>query len=247
MRILIILFIVFVLASCRTLNPHVMFDVPKNYPYATDSLGSKNKEYLIAPKDRMEMHLYSIDGFRLVDVTNTSSSGVGAEAITYIVEEDGLVKLPIIGKVYMAGLTMRQAERFLEEKYSTYYINPFIMLKVTNRHCYVFYGDVGRGAIVNIVNDNTSVIEAIALAGGLTDDSKAWRIKVIRGDLHNPQIHIIDLSTIAGIKSSDLSIQSNDIIYIEATPNYKQKVLAQLTPFVGILTAVLLVVTLVKK
>jgi len=247
MRILSILFLFLVLSACRTLNPHVMFEVPKDYHFSTDSTAALTKEYIIAPKDRIEMHFYSIEGFRLVDVTNSALTGGVGDAINYLVEEDGQVKLPIIGKVPVKGLTVRQAEHFLEEKYAIYYVDPFIILKVTNRHAYVFFEDNGRGSIVNITNDNTTVLEVIALAGGLSDNSKAWRIKVIRGDPHNPQIHMIDLSTVAGIKQSDLSIETNDIIYIESTPNYQQKVLAQLTPIIGILTAVLLVVTLVKK
>ena len=231
--------------SCRFLNPQVMFKTPKDYPYVVDTAKSNVSEYIISTGDRIEMHFFTIDGFKLVDVTNSVGSA-GTEAINYLVEKDSLVKLPILGSVLLGGKPIQLAEKELELLYSKYYINPFIQLKIINRHAYVFFADGGRGATVNIINDNTSIIEVIALAGGLTDNSKAWRIKVLRGDLHNPSVRIIDMSTLEGTMASDLTVRSNDIIYIEATPNYKIKVLAQLTPFISIITSVLLILNFVK-
>jgi len=244
-KILPVLFPLLFLMSCRVLNPQVMFKTPDNYPYQVDTNLVTKPEYVISPGDRLEMHFYTIDGFKLVDVTN-SVGGTGNESINYLVEKDSLVKLPILGSVAVAGKSIQEAEKFLEKIYTKYYINPFIQIKITNRHAYVFFADGGKGTTVNIVNDNTSIIEVIALAGGLTSNSKAWRIKVIRGDLHNPTVRIIDMSTMDGVKASDLTVRSNDIIYIEATPNYQNKVLSQLTPYLTLLTSILLILNFAK-
>ena len=244
-RLLLFFFPLVFLMSCRILNPQVMFKTPKDYPYAVDTSSTFKSEYIISPGDRIEMHFFTIDGFKLVDVTNSFASA-GTEAVNYLVEKDSLVKLPILGSVLLGGKPIQLAEKELEKIYSKYYINPFVQLKIINRHAYVFFADGGKGTTVNIVNDNTSIIEVIALAGGLTDNSKAWRIKVLRGDLRNPTVRIIDMSTLEGAMTSDLTVRSNDIIYIEATPNYKIKVLAQLTPFISIITSVLLILNFVK-
>jgi polysaccharide export outer membrane protein len=222
-----------------------MFKTPKNYQFDTDTAQVGKREYIISPGDRLEMHFYTIDGFKLVDVTNTMGS-VDEEIITYLVEKDSLVKLPIIGYVHLAGLTILQGEKMLEEIYTKYYINPFVQLKITNRHVYVFFADGGKGTSVNLLNENTSIIEVISLAGGLTPYSKAWRIKVIRGDLRNPTVRIIDMSTLEGVMASNLTVRSSDIIYVEATPNYSTKLFAQITPIIGIITSILLIITLLK-
>src|SRR5947207_1526674 len=117
MRVFNILLLCLVITSCRSLRPNIMFEVPKEYPMTTDTSSVKNKEYFIAVSDKIEMHLYSIEGFRLVDVTNSAIGGGTSDNINYIVEEDGQVKLPVLGKVPIVGLTMRQGERYLEEKY----------------------------------------------------------------------------------------------------------------------------------
>ncbi len=231
--------------SCRVLNPQVMFKTPDDYPFVVDSAANLKSDYIISPGDRIEMHFYTIDGFKLVDVTNSVVSA-GGQTISYLVEKDSLVKLPVLGSVLLAGKTIEMAEKELEKIYAKYYINPFIQLKIINRHAYVFFADGGRGTTVSIVNDNTSIIEVIALAGGLTDNSKAWRIKVIRGNLHNPTVRIINMATLEGMMASDLTVRSNDIIYVEATPDYATKLLAQFTPFIAIISSILLILNLVK-
>ena len=233
------------LMSCRFLNPQVMFKTGKNYHFDTDTSQVGQTEYVISPGDRLEMHFYTIDGFKLVDVTSTVNS-TEDHNISYLVEKDSLVKLPIIGHVMLAGLSLIEAEKLLEKTYTKYYINPFVQLKITNRHVYVFFADGGKGIAVNLSNDNTSLIEVLSLAGGLTEFSKAWRIKVIRGDLHNPTIRLINMSTIDGVMAANLSVRSNDIIYVEAVPNYSTKLFAQITPIIGILTSILLIFTLLR-
>lgn len=57
----------------------------------------------------------------------------------------------------------------------------------------------GSGHVVPLDNEGMSLIEVLGLAGGITG-SKAYRVKLIRGDLRNPQVFLINLSTIEGMK-----------------------------------------------
>jgi len=110
----------------------------------------------------------------------------------------------------------------------------------------IFPGSGGAGISLTLVNDNTSLLEALALAGGIQQTGKAFRIKLIRGGLTNPQIYLVDLSTIDAMKSGDIVLQANDIIYVEPVRNTSQGVLAQISPIVGIITALLLVYQISK-
>ena len=109
----------------------------------------------------------------------------------------------------------------------------------------VFPGTGGLGRVINIENENTTLIEALALAGGISQTGKARKIKLIRGDTRNPQVMLIDLSTVEGLKQSNLMLQANDIIYVEPAPRVSQEVLAQITPIVGIITSLLLIYNIV--
>lgn len=119
------------------------------------------------------------------------------------------------------------------------------MIRVLNRRVLVFPGTGGTGRTVQLTNENMSLIEALALAGGLTQTGKAYKIKLIRGDLRNPKVMLIDLSTIDGMRQSNMLLQANDIIYVEPVPRYSQEILSQLAPIIGIITSLALVYQIV--
>ena len=245
-RYLIIVCFMMPIFSCRTLNPSLMFQTDKNFSYSTDSV--KPNEYLIATDDRLEMKIFTNDAFKLVDVTSGGIGGMNSDqAIYYTVEQDGTAKFPLIGKVLLKGLPIKEAERILEEKYSQYYVTPFILLRITNLHVLVFPGDGGTGSVIPLQNERTTLLEALTLAGGVHGRGKAYSVKIIRGNLKNPEIFLIDLSTIEGIKKSNMTVQANDIIYVEPSADYTSKILVQLSPYIGLLTTVLLVFNLFKK
>jgi len=237
------------LFSCRSLAPNRMFQTPKDYAFAGDTLQTKNTSYVLKEGDLIEMRIYSNDGFKLVDITANGGSGQMNfyQNMSFLIEADGMVKLPIIGRVDVKNLTITQAEDLLQQKYSRYYNDPFVVVKVTSRHVIVFQGDGGKGTVVRLEKDNTTLLEALAIAGGISDNGRAYRIKILRGDLKNPIVHMVDISTLEGLKKSELYVLSNDVIYVEAAANYKQRIWQQLTPIVGIITAVLLVINIVQK
>jgi polysaccharide export outer membrane protein len=224
-----------------------MFRVPSNYEYDVDqTIG--NVEYRVSPNDIVSMSVYTNDGFKLIDLTASAESvmsrggaGMNNMSFQYLVEPDGNMKLPIIGKLKLAGLTIREAEKFLETQYANFYNKPFVVIRVVNRRVTVFPGTGGSGRMVNLDNESTTVIEALALAGGITNTGKARKIKLIRGDLRNPRVILIDLSTIEGLKQGNLLLQANDIIYVEPVPRISQEVLTQIAPIVGIITSFALI------
>jgi polysaccharide export outer membrane protein len=187
-----------------------MFRVPSNNEYDVDqTIG--NVEYRVSPNDIVSMSVYTNDGFKLIDLTASAESvmsrggaGMNNMSFQYLVEPDGNMKLPIIGKLKLAGLTIREAEKFLETQYANFYNKPFVVIRIVNRRVTVFPGTGGSGRMVNLDNESTTVIEALALAGGITNTGKARKIKLIRGDLRNPRVILIDLSTIEGLKQGNL-------------------------------------------
>lgn len=247
MRKLVLLLLLTVTLSSCNINPSIMFKVPSNYEYDVDqTIG--NVEYRVSPNDIVSMSVYTNDGFKLIDIT-TSAESVTSRLnnmnnntnIQFLVEPDGMIKLPIIGKFKIAGMTIREAERALESQYASFYNKPFVIIRVINRRVTVFPGTGGSGRVVNLENESTTVIEALALAGGITNTGKSKKIKLIRGDLRNPKVLLIDLSTLEGLKQGNLLLQANDIIYVEPVPRLSQEVLTQITPIVGIITSFALI------
>lgn len=243
----ILLFFLPSLFSCRNLAPNRMFETPRDYIFSTDTASGKYKDFIISPNDRMEMYIYSNDGFKLVDITGTSSNQSDQSRISYLVGRDSLVRLPIIGKMKLGGMTVKEAETELEEVYSKYYNDPYIVVRLINRYAIVFQGDGGQGHMVSLQNDNMTLMEVLAQGGGVPELGKAYHIKILRGDLRNPLVFRVDLSTLEGLRNSSLRIQSNDIVYVEAVPNYRNRIINQITPIVGILSAVVLIINFYQR
>ncbi len=237
----------FLLSSCQLLNPERMLRTPKGFEFADFSAETIPQEYRLAPNDQLYFRLFTNLGERLVDPINQMQQQQQMRGENnYLMEFDGMVKLPVLGRVKLSGMTLREAEQFLEIEYAQFYNRPFVKLMVTNHRVTIFPG--GRGGtsmVVYLENTNTSLFEALAMAGGIAD-GRANKVKLIRGDLKNPQIFHIDLSTIEGVKNANMIVQANDIIYVEPRERVSQRILENVTPYLTLVTTALLVYSLFK-
>ena len=127
--------------------------------------------------------------------------------------------------------------------YSTYYENPFVNLQVVNRRVVVL-GALG-GQVIPLSYEDMTVIEVLALSGGLDNFSKANNIRLIRGDLDDPQVQVMDLSTIQGMREAQLLVQPNDIIYVEPIRRVVTESVRDVAPVVALLTSMITLLVLV--
>lgn len=253
---LLILFILsgMMLSSCRIFNPSVMLRTKRNHVYAmpTDSVPS---EYIIQPGDLLSFRLFSNEGFRIVDIgmleggnANQQASQQAQNLIAYRVEADSVVNMPIVGRTALAGMDLKQAEIFLEEKYRNYYNDPYVVITANNRRIIIFPGEGGAAQVVPIQNEYTTVIEALAMAGGISRGGKAHRIKIIRGGLNNPEYYFLDLSTVKGLnEAKHYYLKANDIVYVEPSYFVGSQVIGTASQILGIVSSSILTYFLILQ
>jgi len=245
-KIVLALLLLSVLSSCRLLRPSLMLKTPKGYVYDLLNDSMALDEYIIAPNDAISFRLLSNEGFKLVDISNIANPTT-LSTFESVVETDGTVKLPLIGRIKLEGLSLREAEQMLETRFSDFYVGPFVTLKVTNKRVALFPGTGGAGRVVTITNNKTTVFEVLALAGGIPDDGKAYRIKLIRKASPKPKVYLIDLSTIDGLKQGNTVVMANDIIYVEPRNRVAQRITNEIVPYISILSTVLLLYTIFTR
>jgi polysaccharide export outer membrane protein len=132
----------------------------------------------------------------------------------YLVDERGNVNLPKVGEVTIVGMTLSEAQKYLEQLYSAYYVDPFIFLRYTNKRIIVL-GALGN-RILPLENENITIVEAIALIGNMDENTRANKIRLIRNiKSGKPIMKEIDLTTFNGLLAAELKIMPNDILYIE--------------------------------
>ncbi len=236
------------LVACNY-NSSVMLKTDKDYSFDPAPL-NESVEYVISPSDVIEFKLYTNDGSILVDFTAIKEQSVTTSGVTnfrYLVEFDGLVKLPVIGRLALKGKTIKEVEELLEQKYSKFYIKPFVQVQVVNKRVTVFPGGSSKARIIPLTNNNMNLLEALGAVGGLTELAKAKRIKLIRGSLKDPKVYLFDLSKIEGIKEIDFVLQANDIIYIEPRTENLQKIIRDVAPIISLIASTLTLVLVINN
>ncbi|MBL7900594.1 MAG: polysaccharide biosynthesis/export family protein [Bacteroidia bacterium] len=238
-----------VLSSCKVMRSNLMLKTPKDYKYdeLIDSLAQK--DYRVAPNDEILYFVFTNDGFKLIDLATQVNTGFKA-SINTIVETDGQIKMPLLGRVYVEGLTIKELQAVLEEKYSEFYVKPYVEVRVSNKRVIVFPGSGGSAKVLPLTNNNTTVMEALAAAGGIVEDGKAYKVKLIRNNPKpdgKPLVYLMDLSTIDGLSAANSKVQANDIIYVE--PRYKPLATfnKEVLPLVTTITGVILIIQLFRS
>lgn len=248
-RILVLVVVVAaaIFSGCKSLYSNRMIQTPKDYSY-TEKGTQLPQEFRLEVNDLVQFSLYSNDGFRLVDISPTATAQLTqGNNQTYIVEFDGTIKMPLLGRVKLQGLTAREAESLLEEKYAEYYKKPFVIVRVSNRRVLVFPGSDGAARVVPLSNNTTRVSEIIALAGGLPVTAKAYFIKLIRGPKENQQVFLLDFSTLEGYNAGNMIVQSNDVIYVEARPMFARNLAQEIGPYIALLNTLLLGFSIIRS
>ena len=182
-----------------------------------------------------------------------SSSG-GSE---FLVQADGTVTLPMVNRVRVRDLSLLQADSVLKISYEAFYKDVFVTTRVVNNRVIVLGAPGAK--VVPLDNDNMNLLEVLALAGGVEGGGsglyryggKANNIRIIRGDLKNPQVEQIDLTTLAGMRRANLQMEPNDVVYVEPVRRPFLEFLTDAAPAIGafsiILNATFIIVTVLRR
>jgi polysaccharide export outer membrane protein len=244
---------VLLLSGC-TINRDIMFKTPTDHQFDAYTDTSGTRRFRIQVNDELQFRLFANDGFKMIDLVS-EMGGRQNQALmnrnnlfSYFVEYDGLVKLPLLDRVPLAGLTMREAELMLQDRYAEYYNRPYVQLTVINRRVVVFPGGGGDARVIPLENNNTTLLEALAAAGGLNRRGNSHKVKLFRWDPDTGQrkVYQFDLSDISGLQYADIVMQGDDVIYVQPNPDIAREALQDLTPVLTLLTSILLVIGIVQ-
>lgn len=215
--------VISILSGCKSYTSNVILTAEEKDVNWQSAYQKTIIDYPINVGDRIQFSLYTNLGESIIDPSGklVSSSGgtigdvnnVTAEKPTFEVTEAGFCLFPVIGKVEVKGLTLVRLDSLLSAKYETYYNEVYVISKIVNKRVIVLGGKGGQ--IIPFTNPNMNLLEALALYGGLDAQSKGYNIRILRGDLKNPEVAVVNLRTIADMKSSIVSLKPDDIIYIE--------------------------------
>ena len=136
----------------------------------------------------------------------------------FLVDNNGDIEFPVVGKVKVAGLTKNECQDRLKSKILPYMAaseNPVVTVRMSSYHVTVM-GEVGKPCVVPVTTEKMSVLEALAEAGDLTIYGKRDNVLLIREDANGQKSsHRLNLNDANIISSPYYYLQQNDLVYVE--------------------------------
>ena len=222
------------LSSCVTARKvNYMQDPDKQIPHYADTLSFE--DYQLRIGDRLYVYVYSLDE----KITRMYNAGGGAsgqmrqqmnnasygsyDLYTYLIDEEGNIDFPTIGKQFVQGKTTREVKYQLEEELAKLlqempgYSTVSVEVNIVNRSFSVIGAQSGR---YMINKEKMTIFEALALAGDLGEFNSRKEIKLVREKNGVTTIKTFDVRSKDIVNSEYYYIEPNDIIYVRQIPGY---------------------------
>ncbi|MGI6306843.1 MAG: polysaccharide biosynthesis/export family protein [Bacteroidales bacterium] len=174
---------------------------------------------LIKPFDKLYVRVLSIDPqtnqiFNSADELRMGSYGSTAGLIGYLVDEDGNISFPFVGKINVMDLTTADAADKIQKALSDYVPQTSIIVKYVDNQVTVM-GEVQRQGIYSFSQDKLNIYEAIGLGGGITRYGDRKKVILIRNEEGKVLHYALNLSDSKIANKSYYYVMPNDVIVVE--------------------------------
>ncbi|WP_292009155.1 polysaccharide biosynthesis/export family protein [Chryseobacterium sp.] len=146
----------------------------------------------------------------------------------YIVNEKGYINFPVLGDLYIKGMTQIQLKQDLESRLKRYLTDPLVTTSIKNFNVSIL-GEVKNPGQKESVTQKLNIFQALGLAGDMTDYGDRTNVKLIRtGEDGNDQVVNLDLSRADIVNSPYYYMKQNDVVYVQ--PDKNKQILANTNP-----------------
>lgn len=135
-------------------------------------------------------------------------------SVGYLVDTEGMVELPLLGKLKVAGLNTIQAREIIREKLKVYLKEPTVNIRFLNYKVSVL-GEVTRPSLFNVPNEQITLPEALSLAGDITIYGRRDNVLIIRETDGKREFARINLNNRDVFNSPYYYLHPNDVVYVE--------------------------------
>ena len=218
LKFLVFLFSILMLSSCATRDEIVYFqgiEKLQNVEAPVD-IPTEIEVNDVLRIDVSSLNDEIVEPFRM-DIGNRSGGGSQNDAALqgYLVGTDGNITFPVLGEVPVLGKTREELEEYLKKALETYVKDAVVRVRIVNFKVTVV-GEIGN-AVIEVPDERLSIIQAVALAGGISYDGKRENVLVVRMNDGIMTTGRIDMTSAEVFDSPYFYLQQNDIVYVEPT------------------------------
>lgn len=149
------------------------------------------------------------------------------ESEGYLVDSEGYIVFPVLGKIFVQGMTMSQLRKDLEDRLLEYLTDPMVSIRQLNFNITVL-GEVKKPGQYNSPSDKVTVLQALGMAGDMTDNGDRTNVKLVRHENGIDNTYMIDFSDKNITSSPYYYMQQNDVLYVQ--PDENKKIAANVNP-----------------
>jgi len=141
--------------------------------------------------------------------------GASGATLTTTVDAQGEIELPLVGKLKVEGLSKDQVRDTIKKSYEPYVKDPIVLVKFGNFKFYAL-GEFNRPGNISVEGERVNVLEAMALAGDMTQFAIRDNVKIIRDSNGHREVISLNFSDQSILNSPYYYLKRNDIIYARA-------------------------------
>jgi polysaccharide export outer membrane protein len=209
---------VLLFSSCRSQRP---LGYVENFTDTTGKIEVRYPEPLIQKDDILSIVVYSeaTDGGVTDAMYNLANAGTGtASTQGFIVDNDGYIQYPRIGKIYARGLTKAQLAEEIRKKITGPLSNPSVIVRLLNFKV-TMLGEVSRPGPITIPTEKVTILEAIGLAGDINIYGRKEDVVILRPTDSTIEHGTIDLSSKDLFDSPYYFLRQNDVVLVNPNKN----------------------------
>ncbi len=203
--------------SCRSTRENVTLrDLPASGKVELPEL--QITPAVIQPDDQIEIRVTSAIN---QEAANRIMGLIGVTQLVapvFLVDSDGYIDLPQVGRIKIGGLTREQARQKLTTEIIKYVREPIVNVRLINFR-FTVLGEVKTPGNFSVNNERVSILDALGYAGDFTEFAKRSSVRIIRDSSGKREIGMVDFTKQSSLTSPYYYLRRNDVVFIEAMQN----------------------------
>ncbi len=223
-----------IFTSCNTSKQIVYFENVKDTVFVTSQ---REINFTIKSNDILSITISSANEEASMafnphlknNIRSTTATGSSSEPGGYLVNSEGAISLPVLGKIQAVGLTKEQLKEnitnlILSKKLL---VDPLVEIRYLNYEVTVL-GEVAKPTVITVPSEKISLLKAIGLAGDLTIYGQRENVLLVREEGGKKITRHINLNSRDFFQSPYYYLQPNDVVYV--APNKIRMIQATSNP-----------------
>jgi polysaccharide biosynthesis/export protein len=252
MRIFTGLFIAVIIclaSSCRV-QKRTFSNYLENVADTTIPIQNNIPDPLIQKNDILSIRVYSMSINPATDIPynlpeQAVAGGSGTTTAGFLVDQNGNIEYPRLGTIHAEGLNKEQLSNAIKEKLKDQLTQPSVIVRFVNYKITVL-GEVRSPGTFTLPTDKVTILEALGLAGDITDFGKRASVKILRENNNQREIGTVNLTSRELFTSRFYHLQQNDVVFVEQeSRKIRQQEQQNLAQQIGIATSIITAIALI--